>query len=199
MVWRFSILGAFAPQSIVVLDKGEEEEKKEGVEGENRTWIHSTKTPCVIYLTVKYLFLWVMCKLSNKRAKVVESSCGERYIHSRRCWQGRQSVFSLNLYEYWIIYFWFVCCFFFCFLDFRNTRTHFKTWTKRNASLHRWWGPTEVWGPPAWSMVSVANRWKAKGARIHTVLRQDPQDASVSVLVKFSLFFPPLVFRKFRA
>lgn len=130
-----------------------------------------------------------MCKLSNKRAKVVESSCGERYIHSRRCWQGRQSVFSLNLYEYWIIYFWFVCCFFFCFLDFRNTRTHFKTWTKHNASLHRWWGPTEVWGPPAWNMVSVANRWKAKGARIHTALQQDPQDASVSVLAKFSLFF----------
>lgn len=30
MVWRFSILGAFAPQSIVVFDKGEEEEKKGG-------------------------------------------------------------------------------------------------------------------------------------------------------------------------
>lgn len=32
MVGRFTILGAFAPHSIVVFDKGEGEEKKEGGE-----------------------------------------------------------------------------------------------------------------------------------------------------------------------
>lgn len=74
MVGRFTILGAFAPQSIVVFDKGEGEEKKVGG---NATWIPSTKTLYVIYLTVKNLFLWVMCKLASKRTEVVKSSCSE--------------------------------------------------------------------------------------------------------------------------
>lgn len=54
MVGRFSILGAFAP-SIVLFDKGEGEEKKRG--WGDATWIPSTKTLYVIYLTVKSLFL----------------------------------------------------------------------------------------------------------------------------------------------